>query len=151
MPKIDLRRRSAPSVGQLRDVVWVCTTVERPDDFVSTIVERPGVIRVHARIRFMRPETIWNYQAVFGDQDTPTREITIRCPPDVKIDLNHWVYQEGNGACSPPTWYKVRSVEDLGGVGRFLILRCSVDTVKDARTDVVTQQPPPVWETPAMD
>ena len=45
-------------------------------------------------------------------------------------------------------WYKVRSVEDLGNVQRFLVLNCNIDTVNDARNDPVTQEPPPVWEMP---
>src|ERR1700745_1952364 len=32
-------------------------------------------------------------------------------------------------------WYKVRSVEDLGNVQRFLVLNCNIDTVNDARND----------------
>lgn len=148
MPKIDLRRRVQPAIGQLRDVVWVCTTTERPDDNVSTIVERPGVIRVHARIRDLKPDQIMNYRAVFGDENTPTKEITIRVPPDVKVDLNHWVFRETGYA---KTWYKVLYVEDLGEVGRFLILYCAVDELNDVRNDPATQQPPPIWETPDMD
>jgi len=148
MPKINLRRRSIPAIGEMRDVVWVCTTVERPDDFVSTIVERPGVMRVHARVRDLRPDQILDFQAVFGSENSPTKEITIRAPPDVKVDLGHWVYRETGFA---KIWHRVRSVEDLGEVQRFLILRCSVDTVNDARTDPVTQQPPPVWERPDVD
>lgn len=149
MPRINLRRHSQPAIGEMRDLVWVCTTVERPDDDVSTIKTRPGVFQCHARIRNMRPDQIMDYLAVFGTQDKPPSiEITIRYPPDVKVDLNHWVYRETGDAT---TWYKVRSVEDLGNVQRFLILNCSIDVVNDVRTDPATQRPPPVWETPTME
>lgn len=134
-----------PEVGELRDLVWVCTTVERPDINVSTIVERPGVIRVHARIRPLRGQQILNYQAVFGDQNAPNTEITIRIPPDVKVDLNHWVYRETGSA---KTWYKVRKAEDMGGLGRFLMMLCSIEEVKGTRSDRATQTPPPRWEEP---
>jgi hypothetical protein len=145
MRRIDLRRRSVPNVADLRDIVWICTTVERPDANVSTIVQRPGVIKVHARILDLRPEIVLNYQAVMGTQHAPTKAITIRMPPDVKIDLNHWVYQEtGFG----PIWHKVRSVEDLGGVRRFLEMHCSIETVNDSRRDPATQEAPPKWKTP---
>jgi len=146
MPKIVLRRRSAPEIGEMRDIVWVCTTVERPDDDVSTIKRRPGVFECHARIRSLRPDQIMDYQAVFGTEGKPpTKEITIRYPPDARVDVNHWVYQKTGDA---RIWYKVRTVEDVGNVQRFLFLDCSIDTVFDDRTDPATQQNPPVWETP---
>jgi hypothetical protein len=126
-------------------VVWICTTVERPDFNVSTVVERPGVIKVHARVRPLRGREILNYQAVFGEQNAPNTEITTRMPPDVKVDLNHWVYQETGYA---KTWYKVRSAEDMGGLGRFLMMHCSIDELKDKRSDPATQQSPPRWEAP---
>jgi len=146
MPRINLSRRSQPALGDMRHLVWIATTVERPDpDGPSSLVDRPGVFRTHARIVNMRPDIILNYQSVFGLQNTPTIEITIRNPPDVKIDLNHWVYRP-----APPTqiWYKVRNVEDLGNVGRFLVLGCSIDEVNDARSDPATQQSPPRWDAP---
>lgn len=148
MAKINLRRRSVPSIGALRDIVWICTTIERPDEDVSTIKERPGVFRCHARIRTMRPDQIMDFMAVFGTQDRATVEITIRYPPDTKIDLNHWVYRETGDA---KIWYKVRSVEDLGGVHLFLLLNCSIDTLNDRRSDPATQRPPPSWEEPIFD
>ena len=46
------------------------------------------------------------------------------------------------------TWYKVRTVEDMGGVHRFLVLMCTVETINDRRSDPATQPPPPVWERP---
>lgn len=145
MPQINLRRRSVPSIGDLRDVVWICTTVEKPDLDVSTIVERPGVFRCHARIRDLRPDQILDYAAVFGDENMPRKEITIRVPPDVHIDLRHWIYRETGHA---KMWMRVRSIEDMAEAGRFLMLRCSVDTINDERTDPVTQRPPPRWEEP---
>jgi len=146
MPRVTLRRRGIPEVSELRDIVWICTTTERPDDDVSTIKERPGVFEAHARIRNLRPDQILDYMAVFGTQDKPPSvEIAIRYPPDVKIDLHHWVYRETGDT---PAWYRVRSVEDISNAQRWLFLNCSLDTIKDVRTDPVTQQPPPVWETP---
>jgi hypothetical protein len=146
MAKIDLRRRKAPEVGAMRDRVIICTTVERPDEDVSTIVERPGVFECQANILNLKPDQILDYKAVFGTEGpAPTIQITIRYPWDAKIDLNHWVYRKTGDT---PAWYKVRSVEDLGGVGRFLVLYCSIDVVNDTRNDPVTQEPPPVWETP---
>ena len=149
MTAIDLRRRQVPSIGSMSDVVWVCTTTERPDEDVSTIVERPGVFKAHARIRNIRPDVILDFQAVFGTEEPPpTTEITIRYPPDVKIDLNHWVYRVTGDAL---TWYKVRDVEDMGQARRFLILRCNIDVVNDRRNDPMTQRPPPVWENPNLE
>lgn len=145
MPKIDLRRRSAPTIGSMRDLVWICTMVERPDGDISTFVERPGVYRCHARFRPIGPTQILDYKAVFGDQDTPTTEITVRVPPDVKVDVRHLVYRLTGPA---QIWYRVRSVEDLVEVHRFLVLRCSTDTLRDERSDPATQEPPPTWETP---
>lgn len=146
--KIDLRRRKAPDVGELRETVIVCTTVERPDLNVSTIVNRPGVFRCHARIMSLKAEQIMDYKAVFGTEHAPpTVAITIRFPPDVKIDLNHWVYCDDGIA---KTWYKVRSVEDLGNVKRFLTLNCSIDVVDDVRSDPATQESPPAFETPDL-
>jgi hypothetical protein len=151
MPKIDLKLRSTqPAIGSMRQRVVVCTTTERPDEDVSTIVERPGVMPVMSRIRPLRGDdaVMLDWRAVFGKENTPTHEITIRCPPDVKVDLNHWVYHSDElGA----TWYKVRSVEDLGGVHRFLVLLCTLTTVNDARSDPATQSPPPTWENPTPD
>lgn len=152
MPRINLRTRNQPSIGELRELVVVCTTVERPDDWVSSLLTRPGVFRCHARVRDLRPDTILDYKAVLGSEDVPTKEVMIRCPPDVKVDLNHWIYREAGPSCgNAKEWLKIRSVEDLGEVGRFLSLRCSVDVVLDARTDEATQELPPVWETPSMD
>ena len=149
MARINLRRHTVPTVGELRDLVWVCTTLERPDADVSTIKRRPGVFRAHARIRNIRPDEIMDYQAVFGTEDKPpTIEITIRYPPDVKVDLNHWVYRETGDA---KIWYKVRRVEDVGNAGLFLFLYCSIDQVNDRRSDPATQQSPPHWEDPAAE
>jgi len=147
MSGISLRRRTVPDIGEMRDLVWVCTTTERPDDDVSTIKERRGVFACHARIRNLRADQIMDYQAVFGTEARPTIEITIRNPPDVKVDLNHWVYRKTGDA---RIWYKVRSVEDVGGAQRFLFLDCSIDKVFNERTDPATQQSPPVWETPEV-
>lgn len=133
----------------MRDLVWVCTTTERPDDDISTIVRRPGVFLCHARIINLSPDQILDYQAVDGSSDPPPRiEITIRYPPDVRVDIGHWCYRETGDA---KIWYKVRDVEDLGNVRRFLSLRCNIDVVNDRRIDPVTQRPPPVWLTPEME
>jgi len=148
MPKIILRRRTVPNIGELRDFVWVCTTTERPDDDVSTIRKRPGVFGCHARIRNLKPDQIMDYVAVFGTEvKPPTIEITIRYPPDAKIDVRHWVYRKTGDA---RIWYKVRTVEDAGGVQRFLFLDCSIDTVFDVRSDPATQALPPMWEDPEV-
>jgi hypothetical protein len=151
MPRIQLGGRTnlggVPAIGDLRNLVWIATTVERPDPATpSTIVNRPGVFQTHARIRNLRPYQILNYQAVFGSERIPTIEVTIRNPPDVKVDLNHWVYRENGPA---QFWYKVRSTEDLGAAGRWLVLNCSIDEVRDQRTDPATQEPPSRWEDPS--
>lgn len=148
MAKINLRRRSVPTIGAMRDTVWICTTLERPDDDISTIKERPGVFKCHARLRNLRPDQIMDYMAVFGTQDRPTIEICIRYPPDCKIDLGHWVYLQTGDA---KIWLKVRSVEDLGYVHLFLLLNCSIDTVNDRRSDPATQKSPANWEVPVFD
>ena len=150
MPRIDQRRESVPGIGDLREIVLVCTTVERPDDNVSTIVERPGVIRVHARVRPLEATQMLDYQAVWpatagGQLKPPSHEITIRTPPDVKIDLNHWVFHADRYA---ETWYRVRMVKDMGGVRRFTIMLCSPETTRDRRSDPATQESPPVFEVP---
>jgi len=155
MPRIDALRRAdrrrAPQVGALRSRVTVCTTVERPDGDVSTIVDRPGVIQVHASVRPLRGVEILNWKAVYGvftsatAAPTPSHEIVLRDPPDVKIDINHWVFCRDRFS---ETWYKVRTVEDMGGVHRFLVLMCTVETINDRRSDPATQPPPPVWERP---
>lgn len=153
MVRIDTIRRQAqrvakgwqPELGEMNRLVWVCTTIERPDMNVSTIVKRPGVIKVHARVRPLRSQTILDYVAVFGEANKPSTEITIRCPPDVKIDLNHWVYVETKYT---KTWYKVRNVEDMGGRERFLLMHCSIEEINDSRTDPATQKAPPRWEDP---
>lgn len=129
----------------MRDLIWLCTTVERPDANVSTIVERPGVIKVHARILPLTFEQILNYQAVMGSQNAVTREVAIRNPPDVKVDKNHWVYKITG---PDPMWMKVVGVTNIRGAGRFLLLHCSVETVNDKRSDPATQESPPQWETP---
>lgn len=149
MPRIDLARHNQPRIGEFKDLVTICTTTERPDDFVSTIIERPKVFQCHARIRAIRQSQILDYRAVMGDQDTPTVEVTIRFAPDVKIDLNHWVYLETGFA---KMWMRVRGVEDLGVVHRFLVLSCSVDIIDDRRSDLATQQQRPGgWQSPDMD
>ena len=143
-------KEQQPSLGSLRELVIVCTTVEKPDADVSTIVTRPGVIQVHARVRPLKGEEYLDYQAVFpGDRRLrpPTHEITIRTPPDVKIDLNHWVYHQDRHAA---TWYRVRTVEDIGGARRFTIMLCSPETTWDVRSDPATQELPPVFEVPDM-
>ena len=153
MPRIDALRRAdrrrAPQIGALRNVITVCTTVERPDGDVSTIVNRPGVIQVHASVRPLRGLEMLDYKAVFNvfadTRPKPTHEIVLRTPPDVKIDLNHWVYCKDRFA---ETWYKVRYVEDMGGAFRFTVLLCTVETINDIRSDPATQTPPPTWERP---
>ena len=143
---VQVTKRRLPSAGELRELVWVCTTVERPDMNVSTIKRRPGVIHVRARIRPLSGAMILDYQAVFGEAEKPTTEITIRMPLDVKVDVRHWVFHR-----TPlhETWYKVRTVEDMGGQQRFLMMRCSIDQVFDVRSDPATQQTPPRWDDPA--
>jgi len=142
-----------PRLGELRDLVIVCTMTERPDAEVSTIVELPGVIQVHARVRPVRGETFLDYQAVFGMASTtratrvPSHEITIRTPPDVKIDLGHWVYHCSKFA---ETWYRVRTVEDIGGAHRFTVLLCAPEFIRDRRSDKATQELPPIWQVPEM-
>lgn len=136
-----------PSIGAMRESVIICTTVERPDDDISTLVTRPGVFRCHARLRNMRPDQILDYMAVNGTEDRPTIEVCIRYPPDTKIDLGHWVYLETGEA---KIWLKVRSVEDLGYVHLFLLLNCSIDWVNDRRSDPATQRSPPAWEMPIL-
>jgi len=153
MPRIEPQVvNKAPRLGSLRDLVTICTTVERPDGDVSTLVNRPGVIQVHANVRPMRGIEVLDWKAVRdvttmnSKANTPTHEITLRVPPDVKIDLNHWVYCKDR--LGTETWYKVRLVEDMAGVHRFLRLTCSIETINDPRSDPVTQTPPPKWEQP---
>lgn len=132
----------------MREQVIISTTVERPDGDVSTIVQRPEVIQVMAQLLALRPDQILDYQSVFGTNvKPPSHEFTIRYPRDVKVDLNHWVYHADKHT-KISTWYKVRSVEDLGMVHRFLILSCTIDTVLDPRSDPATQKLPPTWQAP---
>ena len=143
-----------PQLGELREQVIVATTVEKPDGDVSTMTLRPGVIRVFARIRPLRPSQIYAWLAVF-DQFArggvqPTHEITIRWPPDIKIDLNHWCYANDKHT-GIRTWYRINSTEDLGGVHRFLVLYCSIDAIDDPRSDPATQLRAPVWRSPHED
>lgn len=154
MPRIDQRRDIVPQIGDLRDRVVICTTVELPDTNVSTIVDRPGVIRVHARVRPLEAQQILDYQMVFpgmgrghGLLKTPSHEITIRTPPDVKVDLNHWVFHQDKYTA---TWYRVRLTKDMGGAGRFLLLMCSTETLLDVRSDPATQDLPPQFDRPDM-
>lgn len=146
MPRIDLTRHNVPTIGSLRQQVVVCCTLERPDEDVSTIVTRPGVFKAHARVRPIKGEQVLAWKGVFATAQVPTEEVTLRCPPDVAIDLGHWVYVTDHFR---ERWLKVREVEDLGGVRRFVILLCTVETVRDRRADPVTQPAPPVWERPA--
>jgi hypothetical protein len=141
-----------PRLGELRDMVVVCTLVERPDGEVSTIVTRPGVIQVHARVRPVRGEAFLDYQINLAGGSSsrfgpPTHEITIRTPPDIAIATGHWVYHCDKFA---ETWYRVRTVEDIGGAHRFTVMLCAPDTVRDRRSDPATQQSPPTWEVPDM-
>lgn len=147
MTRIVTSKRSQPDIGLMRDTVIVCTTVEVPDADVSTIVQLPGVIKVKASVIPLRGDTILNYKAVdiSGKGVVPSTQITIRTPPDVKIDLNHKIYHLGRYG---PTWYNVDTVEDLGGAGRFTVMLCSVTYVKDKRSDPVTQPQQPEWRVP---
>jgi hypothetical protein len=149
MPRIIPRSQgSAPDLGSLREIVWVCTTTERPDADVSTIVKHPGVIRVHARVRPLKGSEVLNWKAVFQSPQTPTHEIIIRTPPDVKIDIRHWCFCADRYAES---WYRVMTVEDMGGVRRFTVLLCTLETTKDRRSDLATQPLPPRHKTPDDD
>jgi hypothetical protein len=145
-----LTSRRKPDIGLMRDPVIVCTQVEIPDQDVSTIVDNPAVIKVMASVVPLRGETILNYKAVdLGEKGRqPTTRITIRTPPDVKIDLNHKVYHLGKYG---PTWYNVETVEDLGGAYRFTVMLCSVEVVRDKRSDPATQPQKPQWDTPTVD
>lgn len=138
MPSIHTSRRKQPAIGRMRSRAIVCTWVETPDDDISVVVQRPGVFQCMAQVLPINGAKILDYQAVWGDK-APTHEITIRVPLDVMVALNHWIYVDTG---MTKTWYRVRSIEDLGGVARFLILLCSVDTFKDARLDPATQQAP---------
>jgi len=140
-------RGGPPYIGELREPVWVCTTVEKPDQNVSTLKTRPGVINVHARIRPMHEQEILDYLPIFNEGEKPNTEIIIRWPPDVKVDARHWVYHESTDHMVR-TWYRVRKVRDMGGLGRFLLMLCSIDQIFDARSDPATQQLPPRWEDP---
>jgi hypothetical protein len=141
-------------MSDLREIVVVCTTLERPDDNVSTIVDRPGVIKVHARVRPITASQILDYQTVnpgmgrgHAQIRSPTHEITIRTPPDVKVDLNHWVFHADRYT---QTWYKVAMTKDMGGVRRFLMLLCWSELIRDIRSDPATQESPPRFEVPEM-
>jgi len=156
MPKmtsgLPVARDKPPAIGELRKRVIVCTTVERPDGDVSSIVGRPGVIEVHARITPLRGDEVLDYKAVtevyrFTGKPLPSHEIVIRTPPDVKIDINHWVYWDDGIAA---TWFKVRFVEDIGMVHRFTAMQCTLETIADRRSDPATQRPPENWDTPDM-
>lgn len=144
MSKIATARRRQPSLGQLSQRVVVCTWVEHPDEDISVILTRPGVYECHARVLPIRGATVLDYQTAWGPA-APEFEITIRNPPDVQIALNHWIYDPGSVTKS---WYRIRNVEDLGGVGRFLVLLCSIDTFDDARSDPATQRRNPAFEDP---
>jgi hypothetical protein len=154
MPRIDQRRESVPTISDLREVVTICTTLERPDDNVSTIVERPGVIQVHARVRPLEASQILDYQTVnpgmgrgTSQLKAPSHEITVRVPPDVKVDLNHWVFHADRYT---ETWFKVAMTKDMGGARRFLVLYCTPDLIRDRRSDPATQKLPPRFEVPDM-
>lgn len=125
----------------------LCTTIERPDpETVSTLVNRPGVFKVHGRARSISGEQILNYKGVFETVKVPTHEIFVRCPPDCKVDLNHWCYVSDRFS---EYWCKVQTVEDLAGVGRWLRLLCTREEILDRRSDPVTQPLHPTWERPS--
>lgn len=152
MTRLNTRKRRAPDIGLMRHTIIVCTTVEKPDLDVSSTVTRPGVFKAHARVLPLRGDYILNWKAAASYEargaSVPTHEITLRTPPDVKIDMNHWIYfEEGKIA----TWFKVVTVEDLASARRFTVCLCAVDTVKDLRSDPATQPLPPVWETPTVE
>lgn len=146
MTRIDTKRRKQPSIGELRSKAIVCTWIEVPDDDISVVVVRPGVFRCMAKVLPVRGSTVLDYQAVWGNK-APTHEITLRVPQDVHLALNHWVYIDDTVT---KTWYRIRNIEDLGGANRFLILLCSIDTLKDARSDPATQQSPPNFIEPVQ-
>lgn len=144
-------RRTPPNIGNLRELVVVSTMIERPDGDVSTIVLRPGVIRVNARVLPITDIEVLNYLAVFGTElKPPSVEIAIRYPPDISIGINHWVYHQDKHV-NVDTWYRVRTLEDLRGIHRFLMLGCSIDGIRDHRRDPATQPAPPKWRTPMDD
>jgi hypothetical protein len=145
--KITTRKRRKPEIGALRDPVILCMTTEIPDQDVSTIKDNPAVMRVMASIVPLRGDTVLNYKAVMlnGKNQPPTVQITIRTPPDVKIDLNHKIYHLGKYG---ETWYNIDTVEDLGGAYRFAVMLCSVEWVRDRRSDPATQPQKPEWPTP---
>lgn len=147
MPKLDFRRRHAPELGSLRSTVVVCTTLERPDpETVSTIVNRPGVFKVHGRVRSVTGEEVLNYKGVFNTTKVPTVEVIVRVPPDCKVDMNHWCYVTERFSSF---WAKVQTVEDLVGAGRWLRLLCTREEILDIRSDPATQPMHPAWERPA--
>lgn len=146
MPKIDLKRRHPPELGALRATVVVCTTVERPDpETVSTIVNRPGVFKVHGKVRPITGEEVLNYKAVFDSAKAPTVEVIIRVPPDCKVDMNHWCFITERFA---EYWARVQTVEDMGGAGRWLRLLVTREAIRDIRADPVTQPQHPAWTRP---
>lgn len=148
MPKIDTSAHKRPSIGQMRDWIVVCTTIEKPVGEVEVLLTRPGVFDCHARVLPLRGEKILDYQSVLGSENTPSHEITLRTPLDVRIDIRHWIYHQDRFAAA---WYRVMSVEDLGGVNRFTVLLVARDTVVDKRADPVTQKFPVYAETPDFD
>lgn len=144
MPSIKTGRRKQPAIGDLRDAAYICTWVERPDDDISVVVRRPGVFTCMAKVLPVRGSQVMDYQVIWGEK-APTHEVTIRCPPDVHLALNHWIYVETKFG---RTWYRIRNIEDLGGVRRFYVILCSQDTIDDNRTDPATQLSDPVFEVP---
>lgn len=144
MPSIDTRRRKQPSIGDLRSRAIVCTWMETPDADISVVVSRPGVFTCNARVLPVRGSTVLDYQAAWGAK-APTHEITIRVPLDVQVALNHWVYVDDT---TTKTWFRIINIEDLGGAGRFLVLLCAIDTLKDLRSDPATQTSAPNFMEP---
>ena len=145
--RINLLKRTVPRIGELNKRLIICTTIERPDEDVSTIVERPGVFRVHGRVRAIKGEEVLAWKGVFDTAQVPTQEVTIRVPPDVHLDIGHWVFVSDRYRES---WLKVRTIDDLGGAHRFVVLLCTIETLRDRRSDPATQSMPPVFERPTM-
>jgi hypothetical protein len=127
------------NIGHLRNPITVCSWNDKPVGEAEVILERYGVFKSQAFIDPLGPIGLESHTVAYGWDHIPTHSIVMRCPHDVFVDRNYWVYRKTRFGAQ---WFRVLRIEDIGERQRMLWMLCALVQSLDVRLDPVVQELP---------
>lgn len=126
---VPVSKGCAVRVADRKHRVVLCSQKSDIDENGNLLVERRGMITGWAAIDIVKPSRFSNGGNVVSKAEQPTHRITMNFNPDVNVSVSAWIYE--HRLKSPPRWFKVLSVANVGESSRFMQMTVRLTEVTD--------------------